>query len=230
MHGKTPVANNGTDELYRFFKNGKEREKMKRQQNEAKKERTDIIRENLNLLFESEPGSKVRVAEECGVTKPVVTRWVLSGNNRAPAPEYLYIVAKHFNVTVDWILTRHENRQNDRPTYTDAFTALFALCRNETLTPDAVSDPVLNALLTQAAAVTGRRALSAEQKDRYLAGITKRFRKYTIPEKADPAVFRAIIETVPGIADIDPVFEAENLAKIVSDKETYEKIRDEYKI
>lgn len=188
------------------------------------------VKENLIRLFESEPGSRIRIAAECGISRSGVTHWTSEENTRIPTAEYLYVVAEHFGVTVDWIMTGHRDGEGVRPTYAEAFTALFALCGNGTMNPEDVPDPVLNTLLSQAAAVTGRRALSREQKERYVSNITDRFRKYPLPEKTDPEAFRAIIETVPGVADVDPVNEAENLAGIVSDKERYEKIRKQYKI
>lgn len=188
------------------------------------------VRNNLITLFSSEPGSKVRVAAECGISKSGVTRWISEDNTRIPTAEYLYVVARHFNVTVDWILTEHGEGTDGIPTYAETFTVLYALCRNGTLSPDAVKDPVLNTLLSQAEAVAGRKALPKERKDRYLSDITERFRPYPLPESTDPPAFHEISETVPGVADVDPICEAENLAKIVSDKDEYEKVRKQYKI
>ena len=106
-----------------------------------------IARNNIKALCEEKKIKKKQIAELCGVRASSVTKW-LGDPPILPSVEYLYILANHFGVTIDWLLSDHsfEKITGRLTKYNQAFIALTSLVDNETLKPEDLNDPVLRYL------------------------------------------------------------------------------------
>ena len=71
----------------------------------------DVIKENLENLFDNDVASRKHVAEKCLISQSNISRWLSRNNIYIPEVYYLKIIADHFGVTVDWILTDHKDEQ-----------------------------------------------------------------------------------------------------------------------
>lgn len=109
-----------------------------------------IVKSNIEELCKQEKNGKTKIAEICHVSKASVSKWV-SQNPSLPCAEYLYIIAEHFGVTVDWLMTIHDlqNMPGRIYTYSQAFLSLIALVENQTIQPKNIHDPVLKHLISR---------------------------------------------------------------------------------
>ena len=108
-----------------------------------------IVRTNLLLLFKREQNAKKTIASECGVKASSISRWISPNDNiQLPGPEYLKIIAEHFHVSVDWLLSDHtvDDVLQRVSTYADAVISLVPLLNNNAIAVNSIKDPILRFL------------------------------------------------------------------------------------
>lgn len=134
------------------MKKSKEKQNAQKEQNiQTQIDREILVRtssHNLKMLFESKPGSKAAIARACCITPANVSRWIAEKDTILPQAEYLVCIAEYFHVTVDWILTDHEDLDNLKRirTYSDAFLALLPLLQYGIIDNEKIENPVLKYL------------------------------------------------------------------------------------
>ena len=112
-----------------------------------KSELAMTVKNNIETLCKKEHVAKKQLATLCNVRPSSISKWC-SDSPILPSVEYLYIMAEHFGVTVDWLLSDHsaEKMTERLLKYNQAFIALTPLIDNKTLDPKDLKDPVLQYL------------------------------------------------------------------------------------
>lgn len=191
---------------------------------------SERIKKNLIILFDSEPRSRRKCAEKIGISPSSISKWLMDNATGPPRIDYLYIIANHFGVSIDWITGNETDTERPPGTgtdgpllYSEAFRVLLPLTEKGILTPEGIRDPILSFLVKQ-----GQKALRPEmpekKKEAWIARINDLF-IYPLPDKVDPELWIKLLENDPEIIDPDPINEYSALAKTVTDPERLEKSR-----
>lgn len=187
-----------------------------------------VIRKNLIELFSREKDSRRNTAKECDISPSSITRWTASKNGAIPSSEYVYMIARHFGVTTDWIMTDHETFEAfDRVrTYAEAFLALKPLIDNGTISIESIQDPILRYLEEECQHITNHPSIDIRKKGAWIARVMELYNT-PLPEIVEPQFWEYLRVDVPGIADTDRLVENANLARLVGSNRM-EGLRYEY--
>lgn len=185
----------------------------------------DSVKKTLLELCDQEKGTKTTISQLCNCSTSLVTKWCSFDTDTLPNFEDLYKIADHYNLTVDWFLTNHEDfslwsRIN---TYSEAFRALVPLAERALIKIKDIDNIILNYLLQK-------------YMDCYCSGITdkeltgwcrKILKDFNIPiyaEGSDKEICKTIIGTEEGVKSIDDDVTYLNLAHALEDRELVERI------
>lgn len=199
------------------------------ERSEYQEQLRQIVRKNLIELFGREKDSRIKVAAECHISPSSISRWTAEKGGALPSSEYVYIIANHFGVTSDWIMTDHGDfHAFDRiRTYADAFIALKTLITNQTLQIESIADPILRYLEEEWQHITKHPNLDNAKKSAWLARIMELYNT-PLPDRIEPELWDKIRTSEPGTADTDRIVEFANLARIVGNNEKLLEIRNRY--
>lgn len=190
-----------------------------------------IVSRNLIELFDSEPESRRKVAEECCISQSSLSKWTSDDYGALPGMEYVYMIARHFNVSTDWIMTEH-NKKTDvdhlnesllRPdgTYCSWMMELLPLVKSGALDADSIRDPILRYLTEETLKILERPNMPESKKRAWLDRIIRSF-SIPIPQETDPELCERLLSNDPEIADPDQLSEYAALASVISDPEKLE--------
>ncbi len=156
-----------------------------------------IVRNNLIELFQREEHAKTKISKECHISPSAVSRWITPKNPAIPSPEYLSIIAAHFSVSVDWILTDHSVRAETEliRTYYDAFRGLIRLIENQTLNIDAIKDPILNYLLSEYFRLINLSYVTQSRINDWFSKVQQKF-NITLPDRVEPENTKKFLNTI----------------------------------
>ena len=135
------------------------------------------VRNNLILLFKREQNAKKIIADECGVKASSISRWISPNFDiQLPGPEYLKIIAAHYHVTVDWILSDHtiDDVLGRVSTYADAVISLIPLLKNNTIKPIDIKDPILR-FLCEDYKSTFRKIMPESEKMKWISDVMEHY-------------------------------------------------------
>lgn len=186
------------------------------------------VRANLLTLYRREKDARTHIAEECFVTPSTVTKWTAEDGS-LPAASYLKIIARHFNVTVDWILTDHtvEDIFDRRTTYVEAMIMLKPLIDNKSLDINNIQDPILQYLSSECQRIINNPDMDNQKKALWMSRVMELF-NHPLPKEVEPVFWKKLKSIYPKIMDPDPLVEYSHLAAIVGDESIMLILREKY--
>lgn len=185
----------------------------------------DSVKNTLNDLCDQGKGAKTTISELCNCSTSLVTKWCSFDTDTLPNFEDLYKIAAHYNVTVDWFLTNHEDfslwsRIN---TYSEAFRALVPLAERALIKVQDIDDIILNYLVQKYMDCYCSGITNEELAD-WCRKILKDFNITIYAESSDKEICKMIIGTEEGIKSIDDDVTYLNLALALENRELVERI------
>ncbi len=158
---------------------------VKTSQKQTRKRKTDEyghlcenFYKNLSVLLQEEGLSQRKLAHVLGFNVTAVNKWALG--KTLPPTDFLYLLAGHFHVTIDWLLSPHEDQETENApaTYSELFRTLSLLIRNNLIPGYNGEDPFLIRLLDQAEHIEKMANISSDQKRLWFFQVEK---DYALP-------------------------------------------------
>lgn len=186
-----------------------------------------VVSANINVLCSLKAHPKKTIAQLCGVSQSLVSRWTSRTNPLLPGIEHLLTVAAYLGVPASYLLTEHREVEDVLPdwiqTYSDALIALISLSRRGIVSPDQVNDTVLKYLLKRFWHLSD---IGLNEAD-FSAWIEKILRDFAVPmaNSCDSeALFSYISRNEKGIAAIDEDTRYRNIVRILNTPGAVERI------
>ena len=195
---------------------------------EAKAKLARIVSENINSLCPTRVSPKKTIAEICGVSQTMVTKWT-SNEPVLPPASALLIIAQYFAVDLAWLLEDHTaNELPDRTkTYTNAFVVLISCFDKHIIEkPEYISDPILKLLIGKYVSLKNSDKITPSELYSWLDKIIKAF---YIPIPIEHHNNRAIIDDIlkyENTAAVDEDIKLRNLALALNDTEIVERSKE----
>lgn len=176
-----------------------------------------IIKENLKTLYKEKGSTQKALGAACHVSQQTVSKWS-ADNNSMPTADYLPVIAEHFGVTVDWLLSDHnpDSVFAGMKYYTDAFVALKPLIDNGTIRTACIRDPILKYLEEEAFRIINSGRMDPDDVEEWISRVLKDFHGYRLPACLDPELWQAAQETGIKTSYPDAMKEYAALAQAVS--------------
>lgn len=175
------------------------------------------VKRNLETLSKQRKNGKKVIADACGKSQAMVTKWT-TNEPALPSADSLYYIAKEFGVTVDWLLSDHkDNDMMSRiSTYSDGFIALIPLVTRDLIQADSIDEPILRYLLKRYEAIMS----SSISEAKYIEWLHDIILKFNIP--LAPVISEELcsyfINTVPDVKCINDDETYMNLANLLQDE------------
>lgn len=185
----------------------------------------DSVKKTLNELCDQEKGTKTTISELCNCSTSLVTKWCSFDTDTLPNFEDLYKIADHYNVTVDWFLTNHENFSlwSRITTYSEAFRALVPLIERAIIKVKDIDDIILNYLLQKYMDCIYS-GITSKELTNWCRKILKDFNIPMHAEGSDKELCKMIINIEEGLKSIDNDVTYLNLALALENRELIEGI------
>lgn len=109
-----------------------------------------IVRDNLERLTANTQYPKATLANICNVTRGTVSHWFSQKDPKLPSLDYLMMIADHYQIMVDTLLTDSGNKYLNRrfQTYSDAFISLIDFINEDIIKPENINNLILRKLCT----------------------------------------------------------------------------------
>lgn len=201
-----------------------------------------IVRDNLERITANTRYPKAALADICCVTRGTVSHWFSESNPKLPSLECLMMIADHYQIMVDTLLTKSGDKYMHRrfQTYSDAFTILIDFVREGIVKPENIDNLILRELCTMYHEARFSFAITDETLSEWVKDIVARF-CIQIPteESLGSAILHIDIDELaeklylygPGIRTMDKLETLENLANALSTpegiKKYYKMMKDE---
>ena len=109
-----------------------------------------IVRDNLERLTANTRYPKAALADICCVTRGTVSHWFSESNPKLPSLDCLMMIADHYQIMVDTLLTDSGDKYMHRrfQTYSDAFISLIDFINEDIIKPENIDNLILRKLCT----------------------------------------------------------------------------------
>lgn len=186
-----------------------------------------IVRHNLEKLTANTRYPKATLADVCHVTRGTVSHWFSETNPKLPSMECLMMIADHYQIMVDTLLTESGDKYMHRrfQTYSDAFTILIDFIREGIIQPEDIHNRILRELCTMYHEAIMSFAIPDAAISEWVKDIVARF-CIEMPNKESMGdeifylneITENLYEGGRNIRTMDKLQTLENLAKALSDK------------
>lgn len=193
-----------------------------------------IVRDNLERLTADTRYPKATLANICNVTRGTVSHWFSASNPKLPSLDCLMVIADHYQIMVDTLLTDSGDKYMHRrfQTYSDTFTILIDFIREGIVKPENIDNLILRELCTMYHEALYSYVIPDSALSEWVKDIVARFCIQIPTEEAlGSAVLHIDIDELaenlyqsgPGIRTMDKLDTLENLAKALSTPESIKK-------
>lgn len=193
-----------------------------------------IVRDNLERLTADTRYPKATLANICCVTRGTVSHWFSTSNPKLPSLECLMMIADHYQIMVDTLLTSSGDKYlNCRfQTYSDAFISLLDFINESIIEPKDINNLILRKLCVMYSEAHFNPAIPERILGEWVKDIVARFCIQMPTEEAlGKAMFDIdlseltdfLYENGIGIRTMDELETLENLAHALSTPELVKK-------
>lgn len=193
-----------------------------------------IVRDNLERLTADTRYPKAALADICCVTRSTVSHWFSASNPKLPSLDCLMMIADHYQIMVDTLLTDSGSKYlNCRfQTYSDAFISLIDFINEDIIQPENINNLILRKLCTMYSEAHFNPAIPERILGEWIKDIVARFCiQMPTEEMLGKAMFdinlceltEFLYENGVGIRTMDELETLENLANALSTPELVKK-------
>ena len=177
-----------------------------------------IVRRNIVSLCEGKKNARAQIAKECAVSPSMVTKWTTEANPYIPGALYLLTIADMFGVTVDWLLTKHDDHEQTirLRTYADALRMYSKLYENRLILQTTSQDMIMLHFIRK---LENSLAFNVESDDvaKWLNDMMLKFKDVAICS-IEMDVQAYIYDNTPGIRTMDEDTSMYNLGMALMDE------------